>query len=258
MRLDLELVKRNLFETRNKAQYAITNESVLVNNKIITKSSYSVNDDDIIEIKNEVLPYVSKGGLKLEKALKSFEIKLDGKTMIDIGSSTGGFSDCAIKNNVDKIIAIDVGSDQFSEKVLNTGKVDLYENTDFRAIDFDIIKNATIATIDVSFISVKMLLNKINNTNLKEIILLIKPQFECGLDIAHKYKGVILDKQVHNDVINIVIKEFNKINFGLVNLDYSPIRGGNGNIEYLAYLKKDTKNNVINYQKIVKEAFKNL
>ena len=123
MRLDLELVKRNLFETRNKAQYAITNESVLVNNKIITKSSYSVNDDDIIEIKNEVLPYVSKGGLKLEKALKSFEIKLDGKTMIDIGSSTGGFSDCAIKNNVDKIIAIDVGSDQFSEKVLNTDAV---------------------------------------------------------------------------------------------------------------------------------------
>lgn len=254
-RIDIELVKRGIFETRNKAQNEIKNKIVYCNNVCITKPAFDVTDTDIIEIKGEKLKYVSRGGLKLEKAIKEFNIDLKDKILIDIGSSTGGFSDCALQNGIKKIYAIDVGTDQFDKTLRLNNKINLYENTDFRNIDNNIINDANIASIDVSFISVTKLISKLKElTNLKEIICLIKPQFECGKEVSDKYKGVPLNKEVHKSVIENVIKSFKDNNYYINSLTSSPIKGGNGNIEYLAYFKRD-KERSINIEEVVNKAF---
>lgn len=254
-RIDIELVKRGIFETRNKAQNEIKNKIVYCNNVCITKPAFDVIDTDIIEIKGEKLKYVSRGGLKLEKAIKEFNIDLKDKILIDIGSSTGGFSDCALQNGIKKIYAIDVGTDQFDKTLRLNNKINLYENTDFRNIDNNIINDANIASIDVSFISVTKLTSKLKElTNLKEIICLIKPQFECGKEVSDKYKGVPLNKEVHKSVIENVIKSFKDNNYYINSLTSSPIKGGNGNIEYLAYFKRD-KERSINIEEVVNKAF---
>lgn len=255
-RIDIELVKRGIFETRNKAQNEIKNKIVYCNNVCITKPAFDVTDTDIIEIKGEKLKYVSRGGLKLEKAIKEFNIDLKDKTLIDIGSSTGGFSDCALQNGIKKVYAIDVGTDQFDKTLRLNNKINLYENTDFRNIDNNIINDANIASIDVSFISVTKLTSKLKElTNLKEVICLIKPQFECGKEVSDKYKGVPLNKEVHKSVIENVIKSFKDNNYYINSLTSSPIKGGNGNIEYLAYFKRDKERN-INIEEVVNKAFK--
>lgn len=255
-RIDIELVKRGIFETRNKAQNEIKNKIVYCNNVCITKPSFDVTDTDIIEIKGEKLKYVSRGGLKLEKAIKEFNINLNDKILIDIGSSTGGFSDCAIQNGIKKVYAIDVGTNQFDKNLRQNNKVNLYENTDFRNIDNNIINDANIASIDVSFISVTKLTSKLKElTNLSEIICLIKPQFECGKEVSDKYKGVPLDKEVHKSVIENVIKSFKENNYYINNLTSSPIKGGNGNIEYLAYFKRNNESK-IDINEVINEAFR--
>lgn len=255
-RIDIELVKRGIFETRNKAQNEIKNKIVYCNNVCITKPSFDVTDTDIIEIKGEKLKYVSRGGLKLEKAIKEFNINLNDKILIDIGSSTGGFSDCAIQNGIKKVYAIDVGTNQFDKNLRQNNKINLYENTDFRNIDNNIINDANIASIDVSFISVTKLTSKLKElTNLKEIICLIKPQFECGKELSDKYRGVPLNKEVHSTVINKVIESFKENDYYINSLTSSPIKGGNGNIEYLAYFKRDNEKN-IDIEKVINEAFR--
>lgn len=255
-RIDIELVKRGIFETRNKAQNEIKNKIVYCNNICITKPAFDVTENDIIEIKGEKLKYVSRGGLKLEKAIKEFNIDLNDKILIDIGSSTGGFSDCALQNGIKKVYAIDVGTDQFDKNLRLNNKINLYENTDFRNIDNNIINDANIASIDVSFISVTKLTSKLKElTNLKEVICLIKPQFECGKEISDKYRGVPLNKEVHKSVIENVIKSFKDNNYYINNLTSSPIKGGNGNIEYLAYFKRDNEKN-IDIEEVVNKAFK--
>ena len=255
-RIDIELVKRGIFETRNKAQNEIKNKIIFCNNICITKPSFDVTDTDIIEIKGEKLKYVSRGGLKLEKAIKEFNINLNDKILIDIGSSTGGFSDCAIQNGIKKVYAIDVGTNQFDKNLRQNNKINLYENTDFRNIDNNIINDANIASIDVSFISVTKLTNKLKElTNLKEIICLIKPQFECGKELSDKYRGVPLNKEVHSTVINKVTESFKENDYYINNLTSSPIKGGNGNIEYLAYFKRDNEKN-IDIEKVINEAFR--
>ena len=258
MRLDNYLVENDYFDTRNKAQIAIKNNNVLVNNKCINKNSYIVNSNDEVKIVGEVLKYVSKGGLKLEKAINEFNIDLSNKIMCDIGSSTGGFSDVALQNNIKKIYAIDVGSNQMDNKIRNNKKIVLYENTDFRKIDSNILLDVDIITIDVSFISVTKLLPYINKLgNVEEIVCLIKPQFECGMEIASKYKGIILNKDIHKNIIERVIKEFNNINYYVNGLTYSPIRGGSGNIEYLLYLTKIDNNYKYDIDNIIRDGFKN-
>ena len=255
-RIDIELVKRGIFETRNKAQNEIKNKIVYCNNICITKPAFDVTENDIIEIKGEKLKYVSRGGLKLEKAIKEFNIDLNDKILIDIGSSTGGFSDCALQNGIKKVYAIDVGTDQFDKNLRLNNKINLYENTDFRNIDNNIINDANIASIDVSFISVTKLTSKLKElTNLKEVICLIKPQFECGKEISDKYRGVPLNKEVHKSVIENVIKSFKDNNYYINNLTSSPIKGGNGNIEYLAYFKRANEKN-IDIEEVVNKAFK--
>ena len=259
-RIDIELVNRNLIDTRAKAQNAIKDGLIFCNDKLVTKCSLDVSENDVIEIKGELLKYVSRGGLKLEKALKEFSIDLSGKVMCDIGSSTGGFSDCAIQNNVKEIYAIDVGSDQFDERLKALSNIHLYESTDFRNMDNQILESVDIVTIDVSFISVTKLIPKIGElSNIKEIMCLVKPQFECGKENADKYKGIINNKQIHFDVIDKLRNEFSSIDFYMNGLTYSPIKGGSGNIEYLMYLGKSVdsasgKNN-IDIRHIINEAF---
>lgn len=196
-RLDIELVNRQICQTRSKAQMEIKNSNILVNRKTITKPAFNVESTDVITLNHEVLEYVSRGGLKLEKALNDFNIDLTNKTMLDIGSSTGGFTDCALKHNIKEVVCVDVGSNQLDETIRNNEKVHVFENTDIRKFDNPLLSNIDIVTIDVSFISVTKIVDKLNIINAKEIICLIKPQFECGKNIADKYKGIVLDKEVH-------------------------------------------------------------
>lgn len=255
-RLDIELVNRNLINTRSKAQEAIKNGLIYCNGKCITKNSFVVNDNDILTIQGDILKYVSRGGLKLEKALSTFGIDLSNKIMCDIGSSTGGFSDCAIQNNIKIIFAIDVGSNQFDNSLRSNPKINLFENTDFREMDINLLTEVNIVTIDVSFISVTKLIPKLAMLpNCKEVMCLVKPQFECGKEAADKYKGIILNKNIHFDVIKNLISEFSKIGFNAQGLTFSPIKGGSGNIEYLLYLTKENSK-LLNIKNIINEAFK--
>lgn len=250
-RLDNYLVKNGLVKTRTRSKYEIENGNVSVNGKIITKPSFKVSDEDEIIVNNS-FDYVSKGALKLLKAKEEFNIDFNNKVMLDIGSSTGGFSEVALRNNIKKIIAIDVGKDQFNKDLQKDDRVELHEETDIR--DFNIKEKIDLITIDVSFISVLKIIDKIKEINPNEIVLLIKPQFECGKEIADKYKGIPLNKEVHKEVINRVINNFKNINYMIQDLTYSPVTGGSGNIEYLAYF---TKNNFkeINIQSIVEKSF---
>lgn len=253
-RLDSYLVTHNLVSTRNKGQYEIENGNVLVNGKVVTKASFKVSDEDQVVV-NRGFDYVSKGALKLLKAKEKFNIIFDNKVMLDIGSSTGGFTEVALRNGIKKVIAVDVGKDQFDKKLKEDNRVELHEETDIR--NYEIIDNIDIITIDVSFISVTKFIDKIKEINPKEIVLLIKPQFECGKEVADKYKGVPLNKEVHEDVINNIINVFSNIGFNIQILTYSPITGGSGNIEYLAYFTKDNKK-TIEIEKVINEAFKEL
>ena len=224
-RLDNILVKRNLISSRTRAIYEIKNGNVYVNNEIVTKPSKKFDDNISIDIKNK-LEYVSKGALKLLKALK---------------------------NNIKKIIAVDVGKNQFDISLRNNEKIELHEKTDIR--NFVIKERIDIVTIDVSFISVTKILDKLSEIKtLNEIVLLIKPQFECGKEIADKYKGVPLNKEVHKNVIKNIINSFKKINFNIQDLTYSPIKGGGGNIEYLSYF---TRNDIskFNLENVINKAF---
>lgn len=255
-RLDIELVNRQICQTRSKAQMEIKNFNILVNRKTITKPAFNVESTDVITLNHEVLEYVSRGGLKLEKALNDFNIDLTDKTMLDIGSSTGGFTDCALKHNIKEVVCVDVGSNQLDETIRNNEKVHVFENTDIRKFDNPLLSNVDIVTIDVSFISVTKILDILNIINAKEIICLIKPQFECGKTIADKYKGIVLDKEVHEKVIKNIVNSFKEINYNLKNITFSPVKGGNGNIEYLAYFTKEEINNTINFKDLVSTTFK--
>lgn len=252
-RLDNTLVKRNLISSRTRAIYEIKNGNVLVNDKVIVKPSKIVKDEDNIIIKNK-LNYVSKGALKLVKAIDKFNIILKNKVLLDIGSSTGGFTDVALRNDIKKVIAVDVGKDQFNEKLKEDKRVELYEQTDIRS--FTPKDKVDIVTIDISFISVLKIIDKLKEISPSEIVLLIKPQFECGKEISDKYKGIPLDKSVHYNVINNIINSFSKEGFYIQNLTYSPIRGGSGNIEYLGYFSKE-KTKEIDINGVIKKAFNN-
>lgn len=256
MRLDQYLVENGYFNSKSKAQQAIIDGKISVNNKIVTKKSFSIDAEDVINIVGELLPFVSRGGSKLEKAINDFKINLAGKTIVDIGSSTGGFTDCALQNDALKVIAVDVGKNQFNYKLLENGKVELHESTDFRNLDANYFKDATLAVIDVSFISAAKMLPKLNeNLNITEIILLLKPQFECGKEFADQYRGVVLNPSLHEDIINTIFKLFNAAGFYPQNITFSPIRGGSGNIEYLVYFNRSENTSYINPHEIVQSAF---
>ena len=176
---------------------------------------------------------------------------------MDIGSSTGGFCDCLLQNNINHIIAIDVGSNLLHESLRNNPKIELYEKTNFKDLSSRYFGNLDIITCDVSFISLSKIIEKIYNEKIKvDIICLIKPQFECGKEIADKYKGIILNKDIHITIINKMIQMFNNYGFYVKNISWSPIKGGDGNIEYITYISnKIINNNRIDVNKLVNNAF---
>ena len=260
-RLDKELVIRGLVETRVKAQELIKNNLVLVNKKITAKSSVQIKDTDQIEIvDNERFKYVSRGGFKLEKALQVFGYDMTGKSVMDIGSSTGGFTDCCLQSGASALTCIDVGTDVMDKKLRNDSRVKLFENTNFKDIDKSLFENIDIAVADVSFISLAKIFEKIYSCGVViDAICLIKPQFECGREIASKYSGVISNKNIHIDIINQLLEKLNSFGFVCLGLDFSPIKGGDGNIEYLGFFtNKSNKVNNINVLDIVAKAFENL
>lgn len=259
-RLDIELVNRKLVPTRTKAQELIKSEFVKCNGVIITKPNYNVEQTDNLSIvENDRLKFVSRAGLKLEKAINDFKINLKDKVVMDIGSSTGGFTDCALKNGAKKVVAVDVGTDLLDVSLRNDKRVELHEQTNFKDLESKYFLDIDIFVCDVSFISLKHIIKKIVDEQVKtEIICLIKPQFECGKEIAKKYKGVILNKSVHKDIIKDLFEYFNANNFYVENMAISPIKGGDGNIEYLVKLSNLTnKNTQINIESIVDFVFNN-
>ena len=256
MRLDKELVSRLLVPTRTKAEELIKNNYIKVNDKIINKPSYDIKEKDIITIlNNDTLKYVSRGGLKLEKAINSFNLDFKNKIIMDIGSSTGGFTDCSLKYGAKKVVAIDVGTNIMVDTLRNDSRVELHEQLNIKEAPSLLFKDIDIIVSDVSFISIKKVLDRIIKEQKKyDLVFLIKPQFECGKEMADKYKGIILNKEIHINILKDVISYFKNEGYFLTNLTNSPIHGGDGNIEYLAYFTNIENN--ININKIVNEAFK--
>lgn len=239
-RLDVLLVKRNLAESREKAKAIIMAGNVFVDGQREDKAGTTFSPEVSIEVKGHTLPYVSRGGLKLEKALAVFDVNVKDKVCTDVGSSTGGFTDCMLQNGACKVYAIDVGRGQLDWKLRQDPRVICMEKTNIRYVTpEDIGEPIDFSSIDVSFISLTKVLEPIRNY-LKEdgeIVALIKPQFEAGREKVGK-KGVVRDKVVHREVIQKVADYAQHIGFGVMELDYSPIRGPEGNIEYLIHLKK--------------------
>lgn len=264
-RLDISLINRGYFKTRQKAQYEINNGNIFVNGKKETKSSKLISDEDKIEIKGPTLKYVSRGGLKLEKAISFFGIILKDKICADIGASTGGFTDCMLKNGAQKVYAIDVGHSQLSEKLTEDERVINLEGTNIRDMDTSGLEKMDFISSDVSFISETHVLPKIYELlKIKgRAVILIKPQFEAGNKNLNK-NGVVKNIKVHQKVIQNIVMFANKLGFRIIDLTYSPIKGPAGNIEYLLYIEKN-ENNLLDMYKmkdnaieITTEAFKRL
>ena len=250
-RLDTVLVEQGFFNTRSKAQAAIMAGQILVNDLKIDKPGTQVTDEVKIKIIGNKLPYVSRGGLKLEKALKVFPISLNDKTVADIGASTGGFTDCSLQNGARKVYAIDVGYGQLAWSLRNDERVVNMERTNVRYLDeTSLPEKIQIATIDVAFISLDKVLPAVRKLLSTDgcVIALIKPQFEAGRDKVGK-KGVVREPKVHEEVIEKVIEMAKEEKFGIGGLDYSPIKGPEGNIEYLLYLTLNENEN-ISYDRI--------
>ena len=238
-RLDQELVSRGIFASRAKAQEAIAQGAITVNGKPATKPSMKVSADDEISLEGATLAYVSRAGLKLEHALDAFGIDMSGRILLDIGSSTGGFTDCALQRGALRAFAVDVGRDQLAPALRADPRVTAMEGLDFRELDPQAVQDADIASIDVSFISVTKLAGRFTLLpRVSDIICLVKPQFECGKSIARRTKGVPLDIAVHAQAITAVADSLAEAGFSFQNLCASPIRGQSGNIEYLAHFER--------------------
>lgn len=239
-RLDILLVEKGLCESRERAKALIMAGQVYVDGQKCDKAGENIDETKTPEIRGETLKYVSRGGLKLEKALLEFPIDLTEKVCMDIGASTGGFTDCMLQNGAKKVFAIDVGYGQFSWKLRNDKRVVNMERTNIRYVTPENIgEEIDFASIDVSFISLRLVLPVLYEL-LKadgEAVALIKPQFEAGREQVGK-KGVVRDIKVHLSVIENVLDFAKNAGFAVLGLSYSPIKGPEGNIEYLAYLKK--------------------
>lgn len=255
-RVDILLVERGFFPSRERAQSALMAGMVMVNEQKVDKPGSKITLDADIRIIGEQLPYVSRGGLKLEKALKEFSIDLTGKIMADFGASTGGFTDCALQNGAKKVYAVDVGYGQLAWRLRQDERVVNIERTNARYLtDGQITEKLDFASMDLSFISLDKVLPKIKCFlhDDAEIVALVKPQFEAGREKIGK-KGVVRDKNVHEDVIKKVITMAEENGFFVKGLDYSPIKGPEGNIEYLLYLSLTGNDNDIDIKNIVDKA----
>lgn len=246
-RLDILLVKRGLAPSREKAKAMIMEGNVFVENQREDKAGTSIPENAKIEIKGNTLKYVSRGGLKLEKAMNHFDIELQNKVCMDIGASTGGFTDCMLQNGASKVYAVDVGYGQFAWKLRTDERVVCMEKTNIRYVTpEDIGEPLDFASVDVSFISLSKVLPAAREL-LKdggEMVCLIKPQFEAGREKVGK-KGVVRDRAVHEEVIRMVMDYASSIDFYPLALDFSPVKGPEGNIEYLLFLSKNKQDQEI-------------
>lgn len=240
-RLDIFLVEQGLISSRSMAQSMIMAGEVYVNDQKATKAGEMVTGEEHIEIRGKSLKYVSRGGLKLDKAMNVFPIDLNQTVCMDIGASTGGFTDCMLQNGASKVYAIDVGYGQLAWKLRQDERVINLERTNIRYVtDEQVPEPIDFFSVDVSFISLKLVLPvayqllQENGTG----VCLIKPQFEAGKDKVGK-KGVVRDKNVHLEVIQHILEVAREIGFSVLGLDYSPIKGPEGNIEYLMFLGKN-------------------
>ena len=240
-RLDILLVEKGICESREKAKTNIMAGLIFVDGQRVDKAGEKVKVDADIVFKGEKLKYVSRGGLKLEKAMNTFGIDLTDKVCMDIGASTGGFTDCMLQNNASKVFAVDVGYGQFAWKLRTDERVVCMEKTNIRYVTPEDIGVALdFASIDVSFISLRTIMPAVKAllADKGEVVALIKPQFEAGRDKVGK-KGVVRDKEVHLEVINTIINFLLENEFNVLGLSYSPIKGPEGNREYLVYFTKD-------------------
>ena len=239
-RLDLLLVKKNLAPSREKAKAIIMSGNVFVDGQREDKAGASFAETCAIEVRGHALPYVSRGGLKLEKALKNFDVDVRGKVCTDVGASTGGFTDCMLQNGAVRVYAIDVGRGQLDWKLRQDERVVCMEKTNIRYVTpEDIGEPVEFSSVDVSFISLSKVLPAIHGylCGRGQAVALIKPQFEAGRNKVGK-KGVVRDRHTHVEVIEAVFGYAAETGFDVLDLDFSPIRGPEGNIEYLVHLKK--------------------
>lgn len=241
-RVDILLVQRGLAETREQAKRSIMAGLVFSAETRMDKPGEKVKIDAPLHVKGSALKYVSRGGLKLEKALEVFEMDVNGKVVLDIGSSTGGFTDCALQNGANHCYALDVGTNQLAWKIRSDERVTVMEKTNFRHATPALFINGLphVATIDVSFISLTLILPPLK-TILQpggDVVALVKPQFEAGKDKVGK-KGIVRDKAVHLEVLHKIADAALANGFSLIGISFSPVTGGEGNIEFLYHLKSE-------------------
>lgn len=259
-RIDIALAERGICKSRSRAKHLLKEGLVLHNGSICTKPSEMVKDGDSLALIGEDIPYVGKGGLKLREALHRFPIRMENRICMDVGASTGGFTDCMLQNGAQKVYAIDVGKKQLDQTLLNDKRVVNLEEKDIRLLKHSEIPDSPdFASIDVSFISLNLVLPSVYAllADTAECVALIKPQFEAGRANLNK-KGIVKSEAVHRDVLEKVILFARSIGFSVQGLCPSPIRGGegNGNAEYLIHLVKgsDMEEPELNLTAIVKEA----
>ena len=242
-RLDLALFARGFAESREKAKALIMAGQVYVNGQKAQKSGDTVKDADVLEVRGEKMPYVSRGGYKLEKAVAAFALELSDCVCMDIGASTGGFTDCMLQNGAKKVYAIDVGYGQLAWSLRSDKRVVNLERTNFRYVTREQVpEEIDFASVDVAFISLRLIVPVMHEL-LKadgQAVCLIKPQFEAGREHVGK-KGVVRDKAVHETVVREICAFLLESGFSLLHLDYSPIKGPQGNIEYLVHIRKSAE-----------------
>ena len=240
-RLDVLLVEQGLADSREKAKAIIMSGIVYVDNNKEDKAGTTFEETSKIEVRGNTLKYVSRGGLKLEKAMNNFGVTLDGKVCMDVGASTGGFTDCMLQNGAVKVYSVDVGHGQLAWKLRNDDRVVCMEKTNIRYVTPDDIDDVIeFASIDVSFISLTKVLPAVRElmTQDGEIVCLIKPQFEAGREKVGK-KGVVRELSTHVEVVEMIVDYARANGFRTLHLSYSPIKGPEGNIEYLLHITKD-------------------
>lgn len=266
-RVDILLVERGLIETREKAKRAIMAGLIYANEVRIDKAGEKISTDLELQIKGQIMPYVSRGGYKLEKALNEFDLTVNEKIMIDIGSSTGGFTDCALQNGAKMSYALDVGYNQLAWKLRSDERVVVMERTNFRYVTpVDLIRGLPeFASIDVSFISLRLILPVLKTLLVQksDVIALIKPQFEAGREQVGK-KGIVRDKKVHREVLDRILQFAMNEGYDILDITFSPITGGDGNIEFLAHFywegSKEIGDYIPNYtsEQVVNDAHEQL
>ena len=252
IRLDNYLIENDYAETKSKAQAIIMAGNVYVNNQKSDKCGIFLKEEDVVEVRESGLKYVSRGGLKLEKAINEFGIDLKNKICMDIGASTGGFTDCMLQNGASKVYAIDVGYGQLAWKLRSDARVINIEKTNIRYINASDFSDVDFISVDVSFISLKLIFPIISQIVPKECVCLIKPQFEAGREKVGK-GGIVREKSTHIEVIEGIINAI-PVGFSIAGLTFSPICGADGNIEYLLYIKNTGNNCNIDIEKVVDEA----